>query len=198
MKVTIDSGEVPSAAGKEGPELFNVISKWVGIASLDFPFDCSALLKMIEETDRYRLWEKDCGGRTYPDRDTFLREEVLIDYDLTTERVKAIEEALKRGQKAEAQRLADESRAEQERLEARILELKGDGLSERKIAAEVGKSQPTVHRVIQKSVMKKDESPAPRKLVVYQLNQGTKPTVAALKIRQKFGDEFADALKEAL
>lgn len=57
--VIINSVQFPSAKGvEEGYPLSRVVCKWQGIARHDFKDDCSFLLKMIEETDELRLWEK--------------------------------------------------------------------------------------------------------------------------------------------
>jgi hypothetical protein len=65
---------------------------------------------MIEETDALRLWEKNVGGFTFKDRDDFLRNKVLIDYDLTEADMVEIVALLKH----------DEPRAVAKRLEAKM------------------------------------------------------------------------------
>jgi hypothetical protein len=52
---------------------------------------------MIEETDRLKLWEKKVDGFTFSSRDEFLREKVLIDYDLTEKQFSTLISALKDG-----------------------------------------------------------------------------------------------------
>lgn len=207
MGVVIDSGELPSAKGLSGHALVKVIAQWQRIASRRFPFDCSALLQIIRETEEEKLWEKSCGGFTYPDRDSFLREKILIDYDLTEEHFKKVVEALKGGRESEAR---DGLTKAQERANRNreIHRLKTEeGLNQREIAERVGISRPQVNEVLKKeppepvsetAVRTTKTDTQPRKLIRFEINQGTPPTVAALKIRQKFGDEFADALKEAL
>ena len=94
--VTIDSGELPTAEGvAEGNSLFHVITRWQYAAN-NFRNDCRFLKQMIEETDRLRLWEKNVGGFTYKDRDDFLRNKILINYDLTEQDMVEIVAALKR------------------------------------------------------------------------------------------------------
>jgi hypothetical protein len=111
--VTIDSGELPSAIGvKEGNALFHVISRWQRIAFREFRENCQALKQMIEETDALRLWEKNVGGFTFKDRDDFLRNKVLIDYDLTERDMTEIVALLKHDEpSAVATRLAAKMRA---------------------------------------------------------------------------------------
>jgi hypothetical protein len=97
--VTIDSGELPSAEGvAEGQSLFRVIRRWQTIANGNFRDDCRFLKQMIDETDRLRLWEKNVGGFTFKDRDDFLRNKVLIDYELTEQDMTEIVAMLKRGE----------------------------------------------------------------------------------------------------
>lgn len=96
--VNINTGEFPSAVGKEGRELLSVIAKWQSIAFLQFREDCQSLIRMIEETDRLRLWEKNIGGFTYNSRDEFLQEKVLIDYDLTEQSLSEIVGRLRNGE----------------------------------------------------------------------------------------------------
>jgi hypothetical protein len=115
--VTIDSGELPSAVGvEEGMPLLQVVGRWQTIAHSRFRDDCRFLKQMIAETDALRLWEKSVGGFTFKDRDAFLREKVLIDYELTERDMAEIVALLKR----------DEPEAVQRRLTAALREHGGD------------------------------------------------------------------------
>lgn len=96
--VIVDSGQLPSAEGKEGSALLQVIAKWQSIAHGRFRDDCEHLLQMIDETDRFRLWEKSVGGFTFKDRDEFLQKKVLIDYDLTEQSLSEIVQRLRGGE----------------------------------------------------------------------------------------------------
>lgn len=96
--VTIDSGQLPSAEGKDGYALTCVIARWQSIACGSFREDCQALLQMIDETDRLRLWEKKIGGFKYENRDEFLQHSVLIDYDLTEQSLGQIVARLRQGE----------------------------------------------------------------------------------------------------
>jgi hypothetical protein len=101
--VKIDSGELPSAIGKEGHELTQVVHEWQKVAHGRFPDDCSKLLQMIQETDRLKLWTKPIGGFTYKSRNEFLQKKVLINFDLTEANVSRIVHLLKGGEIEAAQ-----------------------------------------------------------------------------------------------
>jgi hypothetical protein len=95
--VSIDTGELPSARDvAEGNDLATVIGRWQSIAFISFRDDCRFLKQMIAETDELRLWEKNVGGFKYTDRDEFLRQKVLIDYELTERDMTQIVGMLKR------------------------------------------------------------------------------------------------------
>ena len=105
--VTVTDGSLPSAVGREGQALLNVLRQWQSIANGRFPNDCSALLQMVDETDRLRLWEKKIGGWTSTDRNDFLRHRVLINFDLTEKALTDIVVRLRRGEKAVLARQLD-------------------------------------------------------------------------------------------
>lgn len=96
--VSINTGALPSAEGKDGSDLARVIARWQAIAFHDFPHSCKALLQMIDETDRLRLWEKNVGGFTFESRDEFLRKKVLIDFDFAEQSLSEIATRLHSGE----------------------------------------------------------------------------------------------------
>jgi hypothetical protein len=96
--VTINSGDLPSAVGKEGHELAQVVHEWQKVAHGRFPDDCSKLQQMIEETDRLQLWTKPVGGSTFKSRNEFLQKKVLINFDLTEANISKIVRLLKGGE----------------------------------------------------------------------------------------------------
>jgi hypothetical protein len=114
MNLRIDSGGLPSAVGVEGNALMNVIRKWQSIADGRFPDDCAALLQMVDETDRLRLWEKNIGGFTFKDRFEFLQKRVLIDFNLTEQALDDIVKRLRKGEtvKMRAQRIVKAAKIE--------------------------------------------------------------------------------------
>jgi hypothetical protein len=115
-RVTIDSGELPSARGvAEGYALSQVIGRWQQIAHGSFREDCRFLKQMIEETDELQLWQKNVGGFTFKDRDDFLRNKVLIDYELTERDMVEIVAALKHDDVDKVRnRLAEKAKATME------------------------------------------------------------------------------------
>jgi predicted DNA-binding transcriptional regulator len=79
----------------------------------------------------------------------------------------------------------------------RLVHEEGKGV--REAARELGVSHPTVIedlRAVEKTVMT-EKSTTERKPVL-QINSATNPSTAAQKIKDKFGEDFARALKEAL
>ena len=80
---------------------------------------------------------------------------------------------------------------------AEIHRLRDVGMTQQAIADEVGISQKTVSNILSdKSVI--TEKLLKREILRYTVSSYTKPETAAAKIRDKFGDEFATLLKEAL
>jgi predicted transcriptional regulator len=82
-----------------------------------------------------------------------------------------------------------------------VKSLREDGLTQQEIADELGVHRNTVNsdlctknEVYTKEIVHKE----PRKVTQYKISQYTKPEVAAKKIREIFGDEFADRLDEEL
>jgi hypothetical protein len=96
-RVSVDSGELPSAKGKEGYDLSQVLRHWAMIADGQFEYDCRALLQMIDEVDELRLWEYAEDG-FYKTRDEFLQKRVLIDFDLTEQSLTQIVSRLRGGE----------------------------------------------------------------------------------------------------
>ena len=127
--VKIDSGELPSAIGKEGHDLTLVVHEWQKIAHGRFPDDCSKLLQMIEETDRLELWKKRIGGFTFESRNEFLQKKVLINFDLTATNISKIISLLERGEVAAAQELFERAEANKDRQQGKRNDLEHDGSS---------------------------------------------------------------------
>lgn len=125
--VKIDSGELPSAIGKEGHDLMLVVHEWQKIADGRFPDDCSKLLQMIEETDRLELWKKRIGGSVFESRNEFLQKKVLINFDLTSANISKIINLLDRGEVAAAQELFERAEANKDRQQGKRNDLEHDG-----------------------------------------------------------------------
>lgn len=139
--VKIDSGELPSAIGKEGHELMRVINEWQSVAFIQFPGDCSKLLQIIDETDRLELWKKTIGGFSFKSRNEFLQKKVLIDFDLTEGQISKIASLLKCGNDQAAQELL------KSKDKIRELKEKQPELSQAEIAKKVGVTKGYVSQV---------------------------------------------------
>ena len=81
----------------------------------------------------------------------------------------------------------------------RIKELRGSGMTQREIAEEVGLSRNRVSEIVsENSVITQKTDKSKRNQNGYRITTHTKPQTAAAKIREVFGDEFAEQLREAL
>lgn len=146
--VKIDSGELPSAIGKEGHELMRVINEWQSVAFIQFPGDCSKLLQIIDETDRLELWKKTIGGFSFKSRNEFLQKKVLIDFDLTEGQISKIASLLKCGNDQAAQEvLKSKDKIREERI-------KHPEWTQQQIAEEVGVDKAYVSRTLTKNPQK--------------------------------------------
>ena len=81
----------------------------------------------------------------------------------------------------------------------KIKEMREEGMTQQAIADEVGLAKSTVNDICsgKQVATQKTEQPK-RKWIGYAITQYTKPETAAQKIRDTFGDEFADQLKALL
>ena len=129
--VRIDSGEIPSAKGvAEGWNLSQVVRRWQSIAHGRFRDDCRFLRQMIQETEELRLWEKNCGGFTYPSRDEFLQKQVLINYELTRQDFRAILLSIEHGNEEAAAAIFRRTPAAISRSASPLAQHGGDHTSE--------------------------------------------------------------------
>jgi hypothetical protein len=107
--VTVTTGEFISAEGvEEGYQLGQLMVKW-SRAATDFVENADWLVRIVEETDRLRLWEKNVGGFNYPDAETFLREKVLFEFDLTEQQASAVIDAVRSHKPGEAQQVLSQA-----------------------------------------------------------------------------------------
>ena len=84
---------------------------------------------------------------------------------------------------------------------AKAKELREEGKTQQEIAEELGVSQQTVSSDLslpEKEVITPKAGKEPRTVIGYRITQYTKPETAARRIREVFGDDFADALAESL
>lgn len=81
----------------------------------------------------------------------------------------------------------------------KIKELRAEGKTQAEIAGEVGLSQNRVSEIVSENSVITQKTDKPKRTIDgYRITQYTKPETAAAKIREKFGDEFADTLKQLL
>ena len=192
--VTIDSGQLPSAEGvDEGHELSQVVRQWAIIANGKFPTDCSKLLEIIEETDRLEIWKKNVGGFTFESRNEFLEKRVLLDFDLTEQSLTDIVAALKKGEPVKLTK-REEVIARSDESKRLVNE---EGLTQQQAAEQLGVSRRTVSDDVARNEGIPTK-PAAAKRIQYTMTQYTSAESVANKIRDKFGDRFADELKMLL
>ena len=80
-----------------------------------------------------------------------------------------------------------------------VREMVGSGLSQSYVADEFGVSKKTIQRYMDRNTVRAEEVSTPkRKVIRYEISQYTQPDVAAAKIIEKFGKEFALRLGKLL
>jgi len=189
--VTVDSGEFllmrnvdvehqPSRA-----KVYNAWSKAFGLYG-NVPDAVDHLADIIEDVYTFELW-----------KDNFLdTPEELFDrmgiLGLDLEEPAKLIKALRSKKSTKKQEII--ARAEKAK------ELREEGKTQQQIADELGVSRRTVNSDISAENTVQTPKPAQekRKVIQYTITQYTTPETAANKIRDKFGDEFADQLKELL
>lgn len=97
MAVVVDSGECPSCATvrSEG-DMDRVLTKWRRAATFHV-YETEWLLKILDDVDTHRPWEWYRSGR-YRDRNQFLAEEVLVNFEFEQDALPALLEKLRRGE----------------------------------------------------------------------------------------------------
>ena len=191
--VAVRDGSIQSAKETPKEDWSRLLDKWQGFAYF-FPDDCRKLKQMRDEISELEIW-RELG---YENTDDLIADKLLIDprtvelvclgLDVTdTESPVPMEEALSKGEQ-----MAKEKVDWTARVEA--------GESYRAIAKDEGVAHTTVARRVEQknSLDTKTAPPEKRKKIQLNLNSGTTPDTAAWRIREKFGDEFANQLKDAL
>ena len=215
VAVTVNTGEFPSAEGvEEGYRLGQVIGKW-SRAAQDFIDNADWLVRMVEETDRLRLWEKSVDGFRYPDAETFLREKVLLEFDLTEQQASAVIAAIRAERTGEAQSiLADTARRQADPESPEYVKPgrpgKGEMVGNANLLDETKNSKPGILRRLARERPDLLERFERGELSAHAaaLKAGFRrpsvqitdadPAAAAARIREKLGDDFADQLRLAL
>jgi len=172
--VTVDSGELPSAKGKEGYELNRVLQHWGMIADGRFEYDCRALLQMIDEVDELRLWEYAHGG-LYKTRDEFLEKAVLIDFDLTESSLNKIVGRLRGGEKFGLSRKEEVAQARVNAEQAKLNEESGKKINPSSNTTRVKDSPGSRSRLLRALARR-----APEVLKRYECDEFTSVRAAAI------------------
>lgn len=186
--VTIDSGEFPLFRNidfNHQPSRSKVYSAWLKAFEDMVPQALDKLADVVEDVYTYRLWEE----RRYSGPEEFLKEFGITGLNLD-DPAKLIKELRKKDSQIK-RRLLERNREIHAKRE--------EGKTQQQIADEVGLSQRRVGQILEANpVMTEKTSKSKRERTIYQINSGTSPEVAARKIIDKFGIEFAMALSEAL
>lgn len=194
VNVRVDSGELPSMNDCDDKhQMSRVLGRWMSIAHGRFRNDCRFLLQMIDETDNLELWKVGINGFTYESRDEFLQKQVLIDYDLTASDFTAIAEKLRLGEK-----VCLTYREQVAPRNAEIKERAAAGETQQSIADAVGLSREGVAKVLVQKPANTKKTTKAKRINSRQIYLGTDPKTAADKIREKFGDKYADNLAMAI
>jgi hypothetical protein len=213
--VTVNTGEFPSAEGvEEGYRLGQVVGKWAR-AARGFLDNADWLVRMVEETDRLRLWEKSCDGFRYPDAETFLREKVLLEFDLTERQAQAVIEAIRAERAGDAQSIlsdADKARAQTDPaspeyvaqgtrsdLQPRYNVPKSGGNRKDKALRRLARERPDLLERFERGELSANAAAleAGFRRPSVQITAAD-PAAAAKRIREKLGDYFADQLRAHL
>ena len=111
--------------------------------------------------------------------------------------------AMKYGEGVTVAEADKEIRSKREQVverQTKIAELEAQGLTQKEQAAAVGVSDRTIRRdkKADRNAVITEKMSAPRKWIQYTIRNTTKPETAASRIREVFGDDFADELREAV
>ena len=179
--VKINSGEFPLMRNidmSHQPSRSKVYAAWLRAFEDMVPDAINHLADVIEDVYTYELWRE----RRLDTPEAFLENFGIFGLDLENP-AKLIKEL--RNKKSPKRR-------EMEARQKAAKELREQGMTQQQIADRLGVNQRTVSSDLEeKSVMTQKVSKEPRRRGVYQISQYTKPSTAAAKIREKFGDAFA-------
>jgi len=186
--VSINSGEFPLMRNVDmshQPNRSKVYTAWSKAFTYDVPEAVEHLADIVEDVYTYELWKDD-----YLDtpEQFFERYGIFgLDLDEPAKLIKALR-SKRSTKKSEIIARAEKAKA-----------LREEGKTQQAIADELGVDQKTVSRDLGNNTVYTPEVPKERRKVIqYKISQYTTPETAAQKIRAKFGDDFAQQLKEAL
>ena len=189
--VRIESGEFPllrNVDATKQPNRARVYGDWISLIHYDLPKIVEHLPEVIEDVYAYEVWK----DKYLDSPEQFFERIGLFGLDLK-EPARLIDELRKKGpskKKREIIMRAQEAKKLRER-----------GQTQQEIAVELGVHRNTVaadlctkNSVRTEKIVHKQ----PRSRTRYEINEATDPTVAAQRIRAKFGEEYAQKLKKEL
>ena len=189
--VRIESGEFPllrNVDATKQPNRARVYGDWISLIHYDLPKIVEHLPEVIEDVYAYEVWK----DKYLDSPEQFFERIGLFGLDLK-EPARLIDELRKKGpskKKREIIMRAQEAKKLRER-----------GQTQQEIAVELGVHRNTVaadlctkNSVRTEKIVHKQ----PRTRTRYEINEATDPTVAAQRIRAKFGEEYAQKLKKEL
>jgi hypothetical protein len=196
--VTVDSGEFKLLRNiniNHQPSRAKVVHEWIKAFDSEVPRALNALADVIEDVYAFPIiWQERRGSSP----EEFFESIGITGLNLEdpAKLVRTLRGEMGSDAKAEAFATVKLSRAE--RIpESKRLVLE-DGKSLREAAKELGVDPVTVRNDVLNNFVMTKKFNTPRKRILYQISQYTKPATAAEKIRATFGDEFAQKLKAAL
>ncbi len=185
--VTVNSGEFPLMRNidiSKQPQRANVYNEWLKAFTSRVPWAINSLADVIEDIYTYELWKE--NRLSGP-------EEMLERFGIfglnLEDPLKIIKELRKKNSPLKARLLKrnEEIKAKRE-----------EGKTQQQIADEVGLSQNRVSEILSVKTVITEKADNPRKVDGYRITTYTTPATAAMKIREKFGDAFADELAAEL
>ena len=187
--VRIDSGEFPLMRNidvSHQPSRSKVYTAWSRAFGDNIPAAVDHLADVIEDVYSYELWK----DKYLDTPEEFFERYGLFDLDLD-EPAKLLKELRKEKSSKKNQII---KRARQAK------EMREQGMTQQDIADELGVHRNTVVSDLctENSVITPKIVQEKRKVVGYRITEYTKAEVAAVKIRDILGDEFADELKALL
>jgi len=185
--VKIDSGEFPLMRNVDvsrQPDRMRVYTAWSKAFNQNVPEAVNHLADIVEDVYTFELWRHD-----YLDTpEEFFERIGIFGLDLD-EPAKLIKELRKSRSSYKAQIIQRSIKAK---------ELIAQGKTQREAAAELGVDRSTVSRDVCRDEVITPKMHSKREVVGYRITQYTKPETAAQKIRDIFGDHFADQLRGCL
>jgi DNA-binding XRE family transcriptional regulator len=196
--INIDSGDFKLLRNiniDHQPSRAKVVNEWLRAFDSEVPRALNALADVIEDVYSFPIiWEE----RRKNSPEEFFESLGItgLNLDDPARLIKTLRGELGETAKADALSLVKLKKYERD---VKIHELRDQGLTQQTIADEVGLTKQRVGQISkEKPVMTEKILQHPRVRACYQINSGTKPSTAARRIREVFGDEFATELSTYL